>query len=143
MILVDANLLVYAHVRSVPQHDAARTWLDEQLNSSHQVALPWPSILAFVRLVSNPRVFANPEPVGRAWNQALAWLALSNVWIPQPTDRHAEALSVLLNDQQFKANLVPDAHLAALAMEHGLTLCSADTDFGRWKILRWLNPISR
>ncbi len=142
MILIDANLLVYAHVSSFAQHDRARNWLDGQLNGAAPVGLPWESLLAFLRLVTNPRVFERPEPIADAWRQALAWLDSETAWIPQPTERHAELLGELLATPGVHANLVPDAHLAVLAMEHGLTLCSADSDFARFPGLRWLNPLA-
>jgi toxin-antitoxin system PIN domain toxin len=141
VILVDANLLVYAHVASVPQHDAARTWLDERINGPAPVGLPWPSLLAFLRLVTNPRVFERPEPVASAWGQVEAWLDRPSVWIPQPTDHHRATLGRLLQRQGTGGNLVPDAHLAALAIEHGLVLCSTDGDFARFPGLRWVNPL--
>jgi hypothetical protein len=142
VILVDANLLVYAHARSFPQHARAREWLDTQLSRGAPVGLPWPSLLAFLRLVTNPRVFQQPEPMTAAWRQVGAWLGAESVWIPQATDRHAEVLGGLLATGGVQANLVPDAHLAALAIEHGLLLCSADGDFARFPELRWLNPLS-
>lgn len=142
MTLVDANLLVYAHVASLPQHERAREWLDDQLNGAAPVGLPWPSLLAFLRLVTNPRVFERPEPIASAWGQVLAWLGCETAWIPQAGDRHAELLSELLTLPGIQANLVPDAHLAALAMEHGLILCSTDGDFARFPLLRWMNPLS-
>jgi len=141
VILVDANLLVYAHVESFPIHSRAREWLDEQLNGVAQVGLPWPSLLAFVRLVSNPRVFEHPEPIAEAWEQVEAWLDCPPVWIPLPMDRHRVVLSSILAGTSLRANQVPDAHLTALAIEHGLVLCSADGDFARFPDLRWENPI--
>jgi toxin-antitoxin system PIN domain toxin len=141
VILVDANLLVYAHVAAQPQHAAARAWLDEQLNSTVAVGLPWSSLLAFLRLVSNPRIFERPEPIGDAWSQVEAWLDCPPVWVPHPTDRHREILGGLLLDPGVRGNLVPDAHLAALAIEHGLLLCSTDGDFARFPGLRWHNPL--
>jgi hypothetical protein len=90
VILVDANILIYAHVSSFAQHSIARGWLDQQLNGSGPVGLPWASMLAFLRLVTNPRVFERPEPIGDAWQQVHAWLACETAWIPQPTERHAE-----------------------------------------------------
>ena len=142
MILVDANILVYSHVASFSQHKAARKWLDGKLNGSPQVGLPWSSLLAFLRLVSNPRIFERPEPIANAWLQVRAWLACEAAWIPQPTERHADLLNKLLTLPGVHGNLVPDAHLAALALEHGLTLCSTDGDFARFPTLRWQNPIS-
>jgi hypothetical protein len=141
VILVDANLLVYAHVSTFPQHARARDWLDAQLSRGTPVGLPWPSLLAFLRLVTNPRVFEQPEPISQAWHQVGAWLGAAGVWNPQPTDRHHEILGALLAATTAHANLVPDAHLAALAIEHGLLLCSADGDFARFPDLRWLNPL--
>lgn len=142
MILVDANLLVYAHVRGQPHHERARDWLDEQINAAAPVGLPWPSLLAFLRLVTNPRVFERPERMADAWGQVRAWLECESVWIPQPGERHAELLGELLAHPGVEANLVPDAHLAALAIEHGLVLCSTDGDFARFAGLRWRNPVA-
>jgi uncharacterized protein len=142
VILVDANLLVYAHVRDVPQHEAARIWLDQQLAGPAAVGLPWASLLAFLRVVSNPRIFPRPEPIADAWRQVRDWLACAPAWTPQPTDRHAEILGRFVSVPGVRGNLVPDAHLAALAVEHGVTLCSTDGDFARFPGLRWLNPLA-
>jgi toxin-antitoxin system PIN domain toxin len=143
VILIDANLLIYAYVNTFPQHATAREWLDGRLSGTASVGLPWPSLLAFIRLVTNPRIFEHPETVDNAWQQVEEWLDCSPVWIPQPTERHREALKTLLIDQNLRANLIPDAHLAALAIEHGLILCSTDGDFGRFPGLRWENPCRR
>jgi toxin-antitoxin system PIN domain toxin len=142
VILVDANILIYSHVDAFAQHKPARAWLDEQLNGSTRVGLPWFSLLAFLRLVTNPRVFERPEPMPDAWRQVRAWLACEIAWVPQPTERHADLLDQLLALPSVHANLAPDAHLAALALEHGLTLCSSDGDFARFPALRWLNPLA-
>jgi toxin-antitoxin system PIN domain toxin len=141
LILVDANLLIYACNEALPQHRAARGWLDGRLNGSPKVGLPWASLLAFVRLVSNPRIFERPVPLSEAWKQVEEWLALATTWTPGPTERHAEILGPLLEKVGGKSNLVPDAHLAALALEHGLVLCSTDGDFARFPGLRWENPL--
>jgi len=135
-------MLVYAHVSSFAQHNFARDWLDRQLNATAPVGLPWASILAFLRLVTNPRLFESPEPIGEAWQQVRAWLAAEPAWVPQPTDRHADLLGKFLALPGVHGNLVPDAYLAALAVEHGLTLCSTDGDFARFQGLHWLNPIA-
>jgi hypothetical protein len=142
VILVDANILVYAHVGSLAQHERARAWLDMALSGSSRVGLPWPSLLGFLRLVTNPRVFQRPESIADAWTQASAWLDADVAWIPQPTDRHRDVLTSLLAAPGMQANLVPDAHLAALAIEHGLTLCSTDGDFGRFPSLHWQDPLA-
>jgi len=141
VILVDSNLLVYAHGSSLPQHAGAKAWLDAQLNGETPVGLPWPSLLAFLRLVTNPRVFGKPEPLAEARRRVTDWLDRPVVWIPQPTERHREILENMLVRGGVQGNLVPDAHLAALAIEHGLVLCSTDRDFTRFPDLRWRNPL--
>jgi toxin-antitoxin system PIN domain toxin len=142
VILVDANLLVYAHNRSFPQHDRARAWLDARLNGDTPVGLPWPSLLAFIRLMTSPRVLERPRSIAEAWSQADAWLQCPPAWIPLPTERHREVLGGLLRDPGTRSGLVSDVHLAALALEHGLTLCSTDGDFARFPGLRWDNPLA-
>lgn len=142
MILVDANLLVYARVVGMPQHAPARAWLEGVLNGAAQVGLPWASLLAFVRLVANPRVFERPDTVANAWAQVREWLSCERVWIPAPTERHADVFEMLLPDVGNRSELIPDAHLAALAVEHGLIVCSADGDFARFKHARWHNPLA-
>ena len=143
MIAVDANLLVYAHVRSYEQHEAARGWLEEQLAGTAKVALPWPCLLAFVRLVSNPRVFTEPEPVRDAWAQVEAWLDAGPSWTPTPTPRHRDTLAACVTATSLRANDVPDAHLAALAIEHGLKLATTDGGFARFDRLEWFDPLRR
>ena len=142
MILVDANLLIYARSADFPQHEAAREWLDERLNGVPGIALPWQSLLGFVRISSNHRIFRNPLTPREAWEQVEAWLSCPPAWIPEPTNRHAEVLAALIPSIGNRPNLLPDAHLAALAMEYGLILCSSDADFGRFEGLRWQNPLS-
>lgn len=141
-MLVDANVLLYAANHSAPEHDAARTWLDSQLSGSARVGLPWPSLLAFVRLVSNPLVVREPASVAAAWRQVREWLDCEVVWVPQPTERHADILGNLCTLSLMTPRLVPDAHLAALALEHGLTLCSTDGDFAKFPGLTWQNPLA-
>jgi toxin-antitoxin system PIN domain toxin len=142
MILVDANLLLYAKVADFPRHERARRWLDDRLAGPAPVGLPWESLLAFLRLVTNPRVFSRPLAAERAWEQVERWLAMPAAWIPRPTDRHREILARLVRETGATAALVPDAHLAALAIGHGLILCSTDGDFARFRGLRWENPVA-
>ena len=92
--------------------------------------------------MTNPRVFERPESTAAAWQQVAAWLACETVWIPQPTERHAELLGQLITESAATANRIPNAHLAALALEHGLLLCSTDHDFARFPDLRWENPLA-
>ena len=141
MILLDANLLIYSHVASFRQHAPAKAWLDAQLAAGGRVGMPWASLLAFLRIVTNPRVFERPEPMADAWRQVQAWLDVDTVWIPEATDRHRVVVGSLLESAATRANLVPDSHLAAIAIEHGLVLCSTDGDFARFPGLRWENPL--
>jgi toxin-antitoxin system PIN domain toxin len=140
--LVDANILVYAFTTSFPQHERARAWLDERLSDPVPLGLPWPSLLAFVRLISNQRLFERPVSVAQAWQQVAEWLACEPVWVPAPTARHAAVLGGLLAATGVRAEHVPDAHLAALAVEHGLAVASADTDFTRFPNVRLENPLA-
>ena len=141
MILVDANLLLYATISDFGQHSAARAWLDAQLNAPARVGLPWPTLLAFLRISTNARIFPRPLAMTDAWARAVTWLELDNVWIPEPTERHRELLDSFLTGIAASSKLVSDAHLAAIAIAHGLVLCSTDGDFARFKALRWQNPL--
>ena len=141
MILVDVNILLYASNAESDRYSAASAWLDAQLNGSARVGLPWASLASFLRISTNPRIFPKPLPMELAWRQVTHWLSVGNVWTPAPTERHATVLGNLLALPGVNSNLVHDAHLAALAIEHGLTLCSSDGDFARFRALRWLNPI--
>lgn len=141
MILLDANVLVEAHVRG-PRHEAMREWLDEQLWGTARVGLPWESLTAFLRLVTNPRVFERPQSIAAAWEQVSDWLACECAWVPTPTESHAEVLGRLLGRSTLGANVVPDAHLAALAIEHGLTLVTSDAGFARFAGLSWRPPLT-
>jgi toxin-antitoxin system PIN domain toxin len=140
MILIDANLLIYAHSASFPQHEPARTWLDGRLNDGRKVGLPWESLLAFQRVLSNPRIVEQPETPHALWIQVQRWLEVESVWIPSLTEDHATILEALM-PYVVRSALVPDAHLAAIAMSHGLTLCSTDGDFARFESLNWTNPL--
>jgi toxin-antitoxin system PIN domain toxin len=142
VILVDANLLVYAANHTAPEHEQARPWLDERLSGTVRIGLPWPSLLAFVRIVSNPAIVRSPVTPAEAWRQVTDWLDCDSVWIPLPGARHPEVLGELLASSIVTSRLVPDAHLAALAIEHGLTLCSTDGDFARFPRLKWENPLA-
>jgi toxin-antitoxin system PIN domain toxin len=142
VILIDVNLLLYATNVSAGQHRAASEWLDRQLVESPRVGLPWPTLLGFLRLATNARVIMRPLTMAAAWQQVSQWLACEAAWIPLPTERHADVFGKLLAEPGVYGNLVPDAHLAALAIEHGLTLCSTDGDFGRFLELKWLNPLA-
>ena len=141
MRLLDANILMYASFDVYPQHETTRLWLDERLNDAGvPLGIPWESLLAFVRLASNPRVRTPALRVSEAWAQVEFWLSAPCVWIPVPTKNHRNILDTLLRIPDMSSKLVADAHLATLAIEHGLTLVSADTDFKRFPGLRFENP---
>lgn len=142
MILVDANLLLYAKIPEYPQHPVVHEWMERQLNSSGRVGLPWQVLLAFLRLTTNARMYDRPFSIRMAWQQVIDWISHPRVWIPEPTADHALVLGRLLTETHATGNLVNDAHLAALAIEHGLTLCSADSDFARFPRLDWFNPLA-
>lgn len=141
-MLVDANLLLFAVDSASPFHGRASAWLTGQLNSPRRVGLPWPTLLAFVRISTHPRTARRPLSGEAAWSYVTDWLAAENAWVPNPTGRHAEVLGSLILSYRLTANLVPDAHLAALAIEHGLEVASADTDFARFREVRWVNPLA-
>ena len=142
MILVDANILIYAFDADSPQHTIAHKWFDTCLNETPRVALPWPSLLAFLRIVTNPRVMQRPATMTLARAQVRTWLDCPSVWQPAPGEHHAEILDGLLKGPGINGNLVMDAHLAALALEHGLEIYSTDTDFARFPGIRWINPLA-
>ena len=142
MILVDAKLLLYAANRAAPDHARARTWLDDRLNGSVAVGLPWPSLLAFVRLATNPAILKHPITTAEAWHQVEDWLACESAWTPVPAEGHRRIVGGFLKASWMTSRLVPDAHLAALAIEHGLTLQSTDGDFARFPGLKWENPLA-
>ena len=141
-MLVDANLLLFAVDRRSAFHRAAREWLSEQLNGARRVGLPWASLAAFLRIATHPRAFERPLDPATAWERVTDWLAAGPVWIPEPGPRHAEILGRLIVRHHVAGNLVPDAQLAALALEHGLTVVSADSDFARFTEVRWANPLA-
>jgi hypothetical protein len=141
VILVDANILVYAAIDGFSQHERAREWLDERLSARERVGLAWESLVAFVRLATNPRIVPRPD-VGLAWRQVEQWLDAPSTWIPAPTERHRETFGTLVAATRVAGPDVHDAHLAAIALQHGLTVCSADSDFARFPGLRWENPLA-
>lgn len=142
MIAVDANLLVYAFSTAFAQHERARTWLDEQLATAVRVGLPWSSLLAFVRLTTNARVFTEPASVQTAWTQVESWLDAEAAWVPLPTARHRELVGRCLRVPGLRANDVPDADLAALVLGHGLRLATTDAGFARFEQLDWFSPLA-
>lgn len=143
MILIDANLLIYAYDSSSSFHGPARAWLEEVLSTPQPVCLPWASILAFLRITTDRRILGKPFSAAEAAGIVEEWLAVPVVRVPEPTSRHWEILEGLVTGDQATGPLVTDAHLAALAIEHGAELCTTDRDFTRCKGLRWRNPLAQ
>lgn len=142
MILVDANILLYAEDRLSPRHEKARTWWDEQLSGAAPVCLAWTVIGAFVRIGTNPRVFRRPLSLHEAVERVQSWLDQPCTRVVVPTQRHWIVFREMLEGGQATANLATDAHLAALAVEHGCELCSTDVDFARFPRVEWRDPLS-
>ena len=141
MRLLDANLLLYATFDVFPAHKRTADWLNRRLNGDERLGIPWESATAFVRLASNPRILQPCLSVKQAWHQLQYWLACENVWTPTATPRHQTILNTLLSGYGITHKHVADAQLAALAIGHGLILCSADADFSRFAGLRFENPV--
>lgn len=138
--MVDANVLLYAVNRSAREHRAARRWLAEALAGGEAVAFPWTVILAFIRLATHPAVFPRPLMAEQATQACERWLAAAPALVVEPTGRHLALLAGLLAHTGTAGNVVGDAHLAALALEHGATVVSFDRDFARFEGLRSRRP---
>lgn len=142
MILIDANLLVYAHDERSPFHAAARPWLESVLGGSEPVRIPLVALLAFVRIVTNPSLFPTPLSPAGAIEIVERWLAHPSVSVATPADRHWQILTEVATGGQARGPLLMDAHIAALTIEHGATLMSTDRGFARFPGLRFKNPIA-
>jgi toxin-antitoxin system PIN domain toxin len=142
MILPDANLLLYAYHPKSVQHEASRTWLEATLSGADLVGLAWPTLWAFLRIITNARVFEQPLSIGEATAAVSAWLDRPQTRVLEPGERYWEILQRLLEEGQCAGPLVTDAALAALALEHGATVCTTDRDFSRFPGLSWRNPLA-
>ena len=142
MILVDTNLLLYAEDSRSEHHEAARAWWDGQLSGSDPVALCWPVLTAFIRIGTNARLHQRPLTLKEAVERVQSWLDQPCVRLIQTTDHHWPLFQQMLRAGNATANLVSDAHLAAMAVEHNCVLHSTDTDFARFRGLKWKNPIA-
>ncbi len=141
MILIDANILLYAEDDLAPHHKQACLWWDDQLSRSDPVCLCWTVLSAFIRMGTNPRVFEHPLSLEQACSRVQSWLDQPCTRIIWPTEHHWSVFQQMLAGGQAVANLVTDAHLAALAIEHGCELASTDSDFARFPKLKWVNPL--
>jgi uncharacterized protein len=142
MILVDANLLLYAEDSLSEHHEPARRWWDTQLSGISPVGLCWPALVAFIRIGTNPRVHQRPLTLQEAVARVQSWLDQPCVRLLQPTENHWGILQRMLRVGSATGNLVSDAQMAALAVEHDCVLHSTDRDFARFRGLKWLNPLA-
>ena len=141
-MLLDANILLDGFNTSSPRHSAARSLLSEVFSGNERVALPWQTVGAFVRISTNPRAFATPLSGAEAWTYVQQWMGRTVTWIPPATELTAVVYGTLSGKLNITANLVPDAMLAALAIEYGQELWTADSDFARFPGLRWRDPLA-
>lgn len=141
-MLVDANILLYAVDEAHRFHEAARSWLEAAANGPRRVGMAWSSLIAFVRIATNPRAMRDPLDPADAWAFVDAWLDAPAVWVPEPGPGYRTILARLITDLDLRASLVSDAALAALCIEHGLTIVSADSDFARFTEIEWVNPVA-
>lgn len=142
MILVDANLLLYAYYPRAEHHARSKAWLESALAGPGPVRFAWMTLLAFLRIGTSPRIFEQPLRMEEAAAIVTSWLAQPAVDTLEPGERYWSILANLLRDAQVSGALVTDAALAALAIEHGLTLCTTDRDFSRFEGLRTVNPLA-
>jgi len=142
MILVDANLLLYAENSADVNHVRARQWWQEQLSGGDSICLTWVALSAFIRIGTSPRAFPRPLSLAEATERVGEWLERPMVRVVNPTEQHWPIFRRLLIEGKATGNLVTDAHVAALAIEHGCELCSTDADFARFPKLKWRNPLA-
>lgn len=142
MILIDANLLIYAHNLSSSQHPAARAWLERVFSGPEPVGLPWQTISAFVRIITHPRLPGRPISTNAAIEIVDRWLEQTNVHALGPGEQHWPLFRQMLVEGQASGDLTSDAQLAALTIECGGVLHTTDRDFARFPGLRWTNPLA-
>jgi uncharacterized protein len=142
MMLIDANLLLYAYDPAASEHEASRLWLESSLSGTELVRFAWLTVWAFLRIITNPRVFERPLTMAEAEHHVSSWFAQPAAGILEAGERHWEILRQLAREGQASGPLVMDAALAAIAIEHGATLCTTDRDFARFPGLTWINPIA-
>lgn len=142
MKLPDVNLLVYAADESSRHYAQARAWLERTLSGTEEVGFAWMALLGFVRISTNPFAFGNVLAPARAFEFVDSWLGAPAATVVHPGQQHADHIRELLMPLGTAGNLTADAHLAALAIEHGAELCSSDNDFSRFEGLRWVNPLA-
>ncbi len=142
MILLDANILIRASNEDDPDHAKIKKWVEEAFSCEDLVCIPWVSIWAFLRIVTNPRLFARPIPTDRAFLAVKRWVALPNVSVVNPGLRHMQLLEAMVGEGQASGPLLSDAVIAAIAVEEGCDLVSTDRDLLRFPGIRVVNPLS-
>jgi len=142
MILVDVNLPVHAVNLDSPFHKKAKAWWDARLSDAKPVCLPWVTVLGFVRITTNRQVLAEPLSHTEALEYVDSWFGQPCIRTIDPLPGHWDLVRSLLDGAGSAGNLTTDAHLAALALQHGCEVCSTDADFGRFPGLRWQNPLA-
>lgn len=142
MTIVDANLLLYVYQARSPKHAKAAKWFADLINSGEMVALPWVTVWAFIRISTNPRIVDPPLAPLQVFGIVDEWLSFSNVVLLETGPRHLEIMRRIVIEHNATGPLVTDAVLAALAIENGAVLASADQGFSRYKGLRWVNPLT-
>jgi uncharacterized protein len=141
LILVDANLLLYAYDASAENQRIAQEWLESVFEGSEPIGLAWVTLLAFLRIGTNPRAFVHPFSIGEAVGVVSDWISQPQAVLVNPGERHWEILRDLIPASQARGPLVMDAHLAAMAIENGATLCTSDRDFARFRGLKVEYPL--
>ena len=141
MKLIDANLLLYAYDPRAAHHEASRAWLEAALSGSTLIRFAWLTLWAFLRISTNPRVYERPLSTEEAETIVSSWLAQPVAGVLDPGERHWEILRELTRTGQAVGPVIMDAAIAALAIEHGATLCTTDRDFARFEGLTWVNPL--
>lgn len=141
MILLDANILLYAYNSDAPQYETVSSWLEGHLTGPDLIGLTWPTLWAFIRISTNPRIWSNPKPIAEAVGIARDLVALPGVVVVQPGSRHLQLLEETASSAGTAGAGLTDAVLAALAIENGATLASTDSNFSRFENLRWVNPL--
>lgn len=142
MIIVDANVLIFAVDKDSPSHGRAHSWVEQAFSADEIVGLPWNVLLAFIRIATRAGILRQPLGIEAALGCVQAWLEQPVARIVTPTPAHFGVLAALLRDVGTAGNLTTDAHLAALAVEHGARICSADRDFLRFPGVELINPLA-
>lgn len=141
-MIVDTNILLYSRNVADPRHDAVSSWFSNAMAGPTRIGFPWLALVGFVRISTQARIFAAPLSPEQAWEQVDNWLTSPGAWVARETDEHARVMGDLITRYSLAGPIVSDAHLAALAIEHGVALVSTDGDFARFTELRWINPLA-